>query len=127
MAATMAAGRKDTENRFTGIIMGDVVAKDNVRQEKISHTTGLYGYHKGVQSFGFLDDGTGFIGKSGTGRIEFNGNSGTIQSGNYTATEGATGTLIDLDNGSIDMKGIGAVYIYNFNTQSYERVNPNTE
>ena len=114
MAATIAAGHKDSQNRFTGVIMGDVGSNDNISQERIITTTGLYGYHEGAQSFGFLENGTGFIGKSGTGRIHFDGTSGTIQSANYSISknnsENKEGTLIDLDNGFIDMWGKGSTY-----------------
>jgi hypothetical protein len=75
MAATIAAGNKDKENRFTGVIMGDVGQLDS-STGRIKTKSGLYGYHTGAESFGFLSDGTGFIGKSGTGRIEFNGEKG---------------------------------------------------
>jgi hypothetical protein len=34
---------------------------------------GLYGFHNGAQSFGFNVDGTAFIGRSGGGRIAFDG------------------------------------------------------
>jgi hypothetical protein len=49
------------------------------------------------------------LGKSGHGRIEFDGNNGIIQSGNYVSTENATvvgrpagGMKIDLTDGHID-------------------------
>lgn len=113
MAATIAAGHKDNQNRFTGIIMGDVGQK-NPSSNRVTTTTGLYGYESGAEAFGFKSDGTAFIGKSGTGRIEFNGTSGTIQSANYSVTtknnSDKEGTLIDLDNGFIDMWGKGSVY-----------------
>lgn len=120
MAATIAAGHKDNQNRFSGVIMGDVGSIDNINQERITTTTGLYGYHEGAQSFGFLENGTGFIGKSGTGRIHFDGTSGTIQSGNYSASGGTDGTKIDLDDGSIDMWGKGAIWMYDPETQKYK-------
>lgn len=121
MAATIAAGNKDKENRFTGVIMGDVGQLDS-STGRIKTKSGLYGYHTGAESFGFLSDGTGFIGKSGTGRIEFNGEKGWIQSGNYSATSGSnkSGTRIDLDDGSIDMWGRGVEYKYNPDKNRYE-------
>lgn len=120
MAATIAAGHKDNQNRFSGVIMGDVGSTDNINQERITTTTGLYGYHEGAQSFGFLENGTGFIGKSGTGRIYFDGTSGTIQSGNYNASGGTDGTKIDLDDGSIDMWGKGQTWIYDPEISKYK-------
>jgi hypothetical protein len=44
---------------------------------------GLYGFHHGEQSFGFNVNGTAFIGKSGSGRIAFDGTRGIIHSGNW--------------------------------------------
>ena len=110
MAATIAAGHKDNENRFTGVIMGDVERKDpTTNRNKL--TSGLYGYNTGAESFGFLSDGTGFIGKAGTGRIEFDGKDGFIQSANYTNSGNGIankeGTRINLTDGSIDMWGQG--------------------
>ncbi len=118
MAATMAAGKKDTENRFTGVVMGDIASQNNESSEVVETVSGLFGYHDGTQSFGFTSEGKGFIGKSGTGRIEFDGTHGWIQSANYTATVANDssntfdneGTKIDLDDGSIDMWGKNWVY-----------------
>ena len=39
-------------------------------------------FSEGVQSFSLLNDGTATFGKSGQGQIKFNGNNGTIESGN---------------------------------------------
>jgi hypothetical protein len=63
---------------------------------------GIYGYHEGIQSFGIKTDGTSFLGKEGSGRIEFNGNKGTIQSASYSVDE-KIGTKIDLATGDIDL------------------------
>ncbi len=96
LSSIIGAGSKDGENRFTGVIMGDI-GKDIDRAK-----TGLYGYHTGEQSFGFLSDGTAFLGKMGKGQIQFNGNKGTIQSGNYQKDK--EGMLIDLDDALFDTK-----------------------
>lgn len=70
LSAIVGAGKKNNEdNTFTGVIMGDTTAN-----------SGLIGYSKGVQTFGFDTDGTAFIGPSGGGRIEFKGTDGTISS-----------------------------------------------
>jgi len=48
------------------------------------HTAlGIYGINKGATSFGFTENGTGFIGKSGNGRILFDGDKSVITSGNW--------------------------------------------
>jgi len=59
----LAAGVKDTKNRFNGIMMGDWSDYGDTSIDPI----GLYGFQEGVQSFAFKNDGTGFIGKAGHG------------------------------------------------------------
>ena len=74
LSTMIAAGAKDGNNKFTGVMMGDWHAKGDESLD----TPGLYGYNKGAQTFGFKTDGTGFIGGSGKGRIEFDGNEAII-------------------------------------------------
>lgn len=81
LAAMMGAGIKNDDNTFSGVVMGQLQKVDGGIKSDI---TGLIGYHHGAQSFGFKDDGTAFIGKSGRGRIEFDGNAGIISSQNWT-------------------------------------------
>ncbi|MDD7754111.1 MAG: hypothetical protein PUJ51_06340 [Clostridiales bacterium] len=50
-------------------------------------------------TYAFKDDGTAFIGKSGKGRISFDGNEGIIESGSYTLNEGMS---INLTEGTIN-------------------------
>lgn len=92
LSAMVGAGKKDADNKFSGVLMGEVKTKGNTLY-------GLYGYDKGIQSYGFKINGTAFIGKSGVGQISFNGNKGIIGSAAY-ATSGK-GSYIDLTNGSI--------------------------
>lgn len=101
MSAMIGAGRKNDKNQFEGILMGDVgsASEDNATG------VGLYGFHEGAQSFNFNVDGTAFIGKSGRGRIKFDGNTGTITSASYEQARDSSGMKIDLDDGVIDMKG----------------------
>lgn len=98
LSTMIGAGKKDSFNRFNGVLMGDISAANN------QHDIGLYGYHEGVQSYGLNINGTAFIGKSGRGQIKFNGNSGYIQSGNYGKTD-AGGMQIDLNNGILKIIG----------------------
>lgn len=95
LAAKMVAGRKEDDNTFSGVMMGDWYGEDI--EDVIANHTGLYGFNYGKASFGFRDDGTAFIGKPGSGRIEFNGNEGQITSNSYEY--GAGGIKIDLDDG----------------------------
>ena len=105
MSAMLGAGYKNPDNTFNGVLMGDLAITefiDSSTRSVTSRMVGLYGFHEGAQSFGFRVDGTAFLGKAGAGRIEFNGNKGIIQSGNYIASKGKMGTQIDLTNGHID-------------------------
>lgn len=105
LGTMFAAGRKTANNTFEGVVMGDVKDGDSANSE-----LGLYGYHQGAQSFGFKTDGTGFIGKSGRGRILFDGQNSTIQSAGYEIDK--NGMLIDLDNGTLNMQSdeLGQIY-----------------
>ena len=101
MSTMVGAGRKNNKNQFEGVLLGDVgsASEDNATG------VGLYGFHEGAQSFNFNVDGTAFIGKSGRGRIKFNGNKGTITSASYEQAKESAGMMIDLDDGVIDMRG----------------------
>lgn len=74
LSTMIAAGSKDSNNKFTGVMMGDWHAKGDESLD----IPGLYGFNKGAQTFGFKTDGTGFIGSSGKGRIEFDGTEALI-------------------------------------------------
>ena len=117
MSAALVAGTKDKNKKFTGVIAGEIakVAGDNNNVQ--SSESGVFGYHEGVQSYAFKSDGTASIGKSGSGRINFDGNSAQIYSGDnapsldkkgiYTTS----GMLIDLDesaSGDLRSGGIHA-------------------
>ena len=127
MTMMIGAGRKNSNNQFNGVLMGDV--KTGTGDDATA--TGLYGFHEGAQSFGFKIDGTAFLGKADHGRIEFNGNTGVIYSQNWLTSTGLTangkytpfdedgnlktgtvGMAIDLQNGHIDA--------YNFKLTSGE-------
>lgn len=98
MASMLGAGKKEDDNSFTGVLMGDVGKKGGTT------TTGLYGYHQGVQSFGFDTDGTAFIGKEGKGRILFDGNESVIKSAGWD-DDHQLGTLLNLDKGELQLVG----------------------
>lgn len=102
LAAKVAAGKKNDDNTFSGVIMGDWSGNDTSSAEgAITENTGIYGFHHGEASFGFRDDGTAFIGKSGAGRLEFNGEKSVIQSNRMA--EGLGGMLLDFDDGLIHL------------------------
>lgn len=98
MSTMLGAGYKDGENRYNGVLIGDVRHTADAAAD-----TGIYGYHEGVQSFGLNTNGTAFIGKSGKGQIQLDGNSGFIQSMSFKTNQ--TGMKIDLDDGYIDIRG----------------------
>mgnify|MGYP003553079311 CR=1 FL=1 len=100
LTPAVAAGRKDKDNRFYGVMIGDWSSTDT--ENAISQQTGVYGFHEGTMSYAFKDDGTAFIGKAQKGRIEFNGNEGTIKSALWT-NENPIGMKIDLDDGDLQM------------------------
>lgn len=89
-APQVGAGKKDSDNKFTGVVMG----KDS-GQDKI----GLYGYQSGVNTFGLTEDGKAFFGaKSGGGQIVIDGTSAIISGGNGGDNEnGMTITLANLN------------------------------
>lgn len=102
LSAQVAAGEKNSDNSFSGILMG-AVGKNSLDDSTTKY--GLYGYRYGALSFGFKEDGTAFIGNSGSGRIEFNGNQGLIQSSNYIMN--GIGMSINLSTGELISNGAG--------------------
>lgn len=102
LAAKIAAGKKNSDNTFTGVIMGDWSGNDTSSAEgAITKNTGIYGFKEGVASFGFRDDGTAFIGKPGAGRLDFDGDKSIIQSNSMA--EGLGGMKLDFDDGLIKL------------------------
>lgn len=97
-APRLVAGKKNNDNTFSGVVLGDGkgIAKD---VDGSLNKIGLFGYSQGKQSFGFMEDGTAFIGKSSGGRIQFDGTKATIQSPGFETSD--TGMQLDLDDGKI--------------------------
>lgn len=109
IGTAFAAGRKESDNTFSGVMLGDwEKGADGDAEESITQT-GVYGFHHGEMSYALSEEGSMFIGKSGRGRIYFDGDHGTITSGNYKM-DNETGMKIDLEEGSIDA--------YNFKLKS---------
>lgn len=104
LAAKIAVGKKNKDdNTFSGVIMGDWKGDDgrSSAEKPLTDNTGIYGFQKGVASFGFRDDGTAFIGKPGAGRLEFNGDKSIIESNAFAS--GLGGLSLDFDKGEIKM------------------------
>lgn len=120
MSTMVGAGKKDVNNTFTGVLMGDVAAGAGF-DERNHKGIGIYGFHQGAQSFGFNVDGTAFIGKAGRGRICMDGNKGTIESGAYERY--SAGMQIDLDgrdsySASLFAYGSGGAFELNTDSNS---------
>ena len=102
LSTMLGAGRKDSKtNAFSGVLIGDI--QQGTGQQSTSSLTGVYGLNEGVISYSLTDDGKATFGKKNKGQIIIDGNKSTIQSAGYSETS-KSGTLIDLDDGFIDMK-----------------------
>lgn len=99
----IASGKKESDNTFTGVVIGDWGATDDAH-ESMTGQTGVYGFDHGAMAYAFKDDGTAFIGKSGKGRILFDGNESTITSENFNSL--GVGLSVDLDDGIIKFNNI---------------------
>jgi hypothetical protein len=80
MMARLGAGRKNDDGSYSGVLLGDWVPEIEDGSWK---GTGIFGYDHGKVAYGLREDGTAFLGKSGSGRINFNGNEGLIYSDNF--------------------------------------------
>lgn len=109
LASAFAAGKKDEDNKFSGVMIGDF-SRDVVSPE-LSAQTGIYGFHKGETSYAFLENGTGYIGKEGKGRIWFDGDDSQIYSSNWKGNRNL-GMLLDIDDGYITMNQFISGYSY---------------
>ena len=107
-----SAGKKERDNTFTGVILGDWSRSDT--DAMITKQTGIYGFNHGAMSYALKDDGTAFFGKDGKGRIYFNGNNAQIYSADWTDplsrdnnlyAQSHKGMLLDINDGIIDIRG----------------------
>ena len=125
LSTMMGAGKKDSQNRFNGVLMGDLSpafeTEEGVKAlSDYYNGIGLYGFNAGQKSFGLNINGRAFFGKSGKGQILIDGNSGTIQSQHFLASMKKfynneedeptdvkkAGMRIDLDNGILETYGL---------------------
>ena len=106
-----SAGKKERDNTFTGVILGDWSRSDT--DAMITKQTGIYGFNHGAMSYALKDDGTAFFGKDGKGRIYFNGNNAQIYSADWTEpltrdnnlyAQSHKGMLLDINDGLIDIR-----------------------
>lgn len=93
LSSKVVAGKKNLDNTFSGVMMGDWESKADADFAGI----GLFGFRNGKASFGFNNNGTAFIGESGRGRLIFNGKQSVIKNDGNTM-------ILDFDNSSIKIK-----------------------
>lgn len=91
LSPQIGAGRKNSDNTFTGLLMGEVGYSNGTKE------VGLFAYNSGDRTI-FLDSQTGKaeFGRAGNGQIiiDPSQNTAQIKSGNYI--EGKSGLIIDL-------------------------------
>ena len=97
LSPQIGAGKKENDNTFTGMFMGDV--QENATTER---ETGLFGYYHGERTIELnAENGAAKFGKNGAGQIIINPSGDAIlTSGNYSESEG-TGMIINLSEPSI--------------------------
>lgn len=130
MSSAISAGKKESDNTFSGVVIGDWSRSD--ADASIKSQTGVYGFHHGSMSYALKEDGTAFFGKSGKGRIHFDGNKSQIYSSNWLNPNRTSpqGLLMDLDDGYLKMQNGGGLSVIpltekdynNSKTQIFKRV-----
>lgn len=112
MSQMVSAGTKSTtDGTFTGVVMGNWAGVSDTSLD----IPGLYGLKDGGQVFGFKTDGSGFIGKSGRGRIVFDGNQSLISNVDRTSYINLDPIRYHYDGSSIvfdDYKGYSQFFLY---------------
>lgn len=101
--AQIAAGKKENNNTFTGVLMGSF--GDSKADSSLSKNTGVYGYYQGKQVYALKDDGSATFG-FGEGQIQISGDTSTIQSNIFkditsNGVRTITGLKLDLLKGNI--------------------------
>lgn len=117
LAKMIGAGRKNEDNTFSGVMLGDWTGSVNANdgsELSLKEHIGLYGIHKGETSFGFTEQGIGFIGKAGKGRILLDGDNSVITSSNWILDDKYNtheGLYMKIDDGFILMRDKQSHYI----------------
>ncbi len=126
VANGLAAGKKESDNTFTGVVLGDWSRTDS--DSFMTEQTGIYGFNHGQTSYCLLDDGTAFFGKDGKGRIYINGNKSQIYSAKWKAKSSLhEGMLLDIDDGYIKMNYTYKVQSENSEDEPEEPESPSEE
>ena len=126
LSAMIGAGKKNDDDSFSGVLLGDVQNSDETGSIT---NTGVYGFDHGKMVYSLKDDGTATFGVKGKGQIKLDGNEGTIVSGNWDDQQ--SGMKIDLDDGilRINDQGKSRIFISPGTTSenSYFQVKSNNE
>lgn len=124
LATMLGAGKKNSQNQFSGVLMGDIRGGTGNTEDSPSQT-GVYGFRNNVMTYALQEDGTAFFGADKKGRIEFDGNESVIKSYGWTKNilnnkwelskteteEDQTGTLIDLNDAILLMQAKDGNYL----------------
>ena len=124
LATAIGAGKKETDNTFSGVILGDWSKGDN--SAEIAEQTGVYGFSHGAMSYALKEDGTAFFGKDGHGRIILTGDKAQIYSSNWL-DKTPEGMMIDLDDGYLKMQHNARFIEITFNSLSTYTSNYNRD
>ena len=106
-----AGTRNDHDGKFTGVVMGNWAGVSDSSLD----IPGIYGLSNGEQVFGFKTDSTGFIGRSGRGRIMFDGNQSLISNADKTSYINLDPIRYHFENNQIildDYKGYSEYFLY---------------
>lgn len=89
LAPQIGAGKKNSENQFSGVVMG----KDSTQSR-----VGLYGYSDGINTFALTEDGKASFGVNG--QITIDGAKAQITGKNSGSDQYMTINLVDMGNGT---------------------------
>lgn len=93
LAASFIAGRKELDNTFTGVLLGEVGA--DIDQKGIN---GIYGVQEGLLRYKFTENGEAYIGTGSDNYIDFSNNQLSIKTNDL---------VLDTSNLDINTKATG--------------------
>lgn len=103
LAPQIGAGEKNSENQFSGVVMGRDAAQNKV---------GLYGYSDGINTFALTEDGKASFGVNS--QITIDGTKAQITGKNSGSDQYMTINLVDMGNGTYAIQ-IGDKFLVNYN------------
>lgn len=99
-APMIGAGKKDSGNTFTGVVMGQ--APSGIVRNPL---VGIYGFQKGINTFGLTEDGNAYFGSEANGRITIVGKEATIYGGKTKGSSNSMILRLSQSNGSVVATG----------------------